>query len=74
MYRQTEGRCALVEFGVIREVILGLEKLFLPFSVSSPSNAKGVFSTLCYLHSFRTINAHFIIMRGNSYVRFELIR
>ena len=50
------------------------EIIFLQFSVSPLSNVKDVFSTLCYLHSFRTINAHFIIIRGNSYVRFELIR
>ena len=53
---------------------IGVEEIILQFSVSSPSNAKDVFSTLCYLHSFRTINVHFIIIRGNSYVRFELIR
>ena len=50
------------------------EIIFFQFSASSPSIAKDVFSTLCYLHSFRTVNAHFIIIRGNSYVRFELIR
>ena len=36
---KVDAHCALVGFGVIREVILGLKKLFLRFSVSSLSNA-----------------------------------